>query len=212
MVPRKAVYLFPKLRERALNPREAVTVEDQDGRRSQAMYIHYNNKKIDGGTRDEYRLTRMKGWFSDNKPEAGDWVVFHAHVGSVQPVHHEMSSPRGGIESEDEFKGVPEGAKSARIVNAYERSEKNRRAVLRQRGYRCEACDVLLEERYGDVAKGYAHVHHTKPLSEIKDGYIPDLKSDFAVLCPNCHAVAHRRKPPLAVARIRAELGKRAKK
>lgn len=32
----------------------------------------------------------------------------------------------------------------------------------------------------------------------------PDLTKDFAVLCPNCHAIAHRRKPALSVEEVRA--------
>ena len=133
-------------------------------------------------------------------------MVFLRHANDMQPVHHEMTSARGGYEAEDEFYGVPEGAKIIRAVNAYERSEKNRRAVLELRGYRCQACDVLLEESYGEVARDYAHVHHTKPLSEIDNEYTPDLERDFAVLCPNCHAIAHRRKPPLSVEEIRVAL------
>lgn len=204
VVPKAAVHLFPQLQKQKRNPRLNLVIEDQDGRRSEAVYTHYNNKVISEGTRDEYRLTRMGDWFSANKPRAGDWVVFLPHAEDVQPVHHEMMSTRGEVESEDEFEGVSEGAKSIRVVNAYERSEKNRRAVLERQGYRCQACGVLLEERYGEVAKDYAHVHHTKPLSEIGDEYTPDLAADFAVLCPNCHAIAHRRKPALSVAEIRA--------
>ena len=204
VVPKAAVDLFPKLEESTENPRLKLVIEDQEGRRSSAVYIHYNNRVTGGGTRDEYRLTRMGDWFSANKPRAGDWIVFLPYAEAVQPVHHEMESMRGDAESEEEFESVPEGAKSIRVVNAYERSEKNRRAVLERHGYRCQACGLLLEEAYGEVAKDYAHVHHTKPLSEIGQEYTPDLAADFAVLCPNCHAIAHRRSPALSVAEVRA--------
>lgn len=177
-------------------------IEDQDGRRSTATYIHYNNKVVDNGTRDEYRLTRMRDWFEANKPKANDWVVFLPYAHDTLPVHHEATIPRGGVEAPDEFAGAPEGAKTIQVVNAYERNEKNRRAVLELRGYRCQACDVLLEDRYGQIAKNYAHVHHTKPISQVGDGYLPNLEDDFAVLCPNCHSIAHRRSPPLTVAEL----------
>ena len=204
LVPKSAVHLFPRLEEQTRNPKLTLTIEDQDGRRSTAVYTHYNNKVVGQGTRDEYRLTRMRDWFSDNKPKVGDKVVFLHHTKDVQPVYHKMMSTRGGVESEEEFDGAPEGAKTMRVVNAYERSEKNRRAVLELQGFRCQSCGVLMEERYGKVAKDYIHVHHTKPLSEIGDEYTPDLTKDFAVLCPNCHAIAHRRKPALSVEEVRA--------
>ena len=206
VVPKPAVPLFPPLAEETLNPRMDLVIEDQDGRTTTAQYVHYNNKVIKDGTRDEYRLTRMGDWFAANNPQVDDLVVFLPRTDDMQPVHHKMISARSGDETEDEFDGVPEGAKVIRVVNAYERSEKNRRAVLTRQGYRCQACGVLLEESYGEVAKDYAHVHHTKPLSEIDDEYAPDLERDFAVLCPNCHAIAHRRKPPLSVEEIRAAL------
>ena len=203
LVPKSAVHLFPALEEDKLNPRKELQIEDQDGRRSTATYIHYNNKVVDEGTRDEYRLTRMRDWFEDNEPCVDDYVVFLAYVRDRLPVHHEMSSPRDVTEAQDELRGLPEGAKSTQLVNAYERDERNRRAVLKRHGYRCQVCDVLLEDRYGSIAKDYVHVHHTKPISEVGEGYVPNLEEDFAVLCPNCHAIAHRRRPPYTVAEVR---------
>ena len=179
-------------------------IEDQDGRRSTATYTHYNNQVVGDGTRDEYRLTNMRDWFDANAPEVNDFVVFLPYAHATLPVHHEATAPQGGVEAPEEFKGAPEGAKSIQIVNAYERNERNRRAVLKRFGYRCQACDVLLEESYGRIAKDYAHVHHTKPISTVGDGYVPNLEEDFAVLCPNCHAIAHRRSPPLTVAEVRS--------
>lgn len=204
VVPKRAVPLLPTLAEETLNPRLELEITDQDGRRSTATYIHYNNKVVGDGTRDEYRLTNMRVWFDANAPEVNDSVVFLQYAHDTLPVHHEATTPRGGVEAPDEFAGASEGAKSSQIVNAYERNEKNRRAVLKRFGYRCQACDVLLEESYGRIAKDYAHVHHTKPISTVGDGYVPNLEEDFAVLCPNCHAIAHRRSPPLTVAQVRA--------
>lgn len=179
-------------------------IQDQDGRRSTATYTYYNKGVVGGGTNNEYRLTNMREWFEANTPEVNDIVVFLQHANGTQRVYHEATTPKGGVESPEEFTGAPEGAKSTQIVNAYERNERNRRAVLQRLGYDCQACGVLLEEIYGQIAKDYAHVHHTKPISTVGDGYVPNLEEDFAVLCPNCHAIAHRRSPPLTVAEVRA--------
>ena len=212
LVPKCAVPLFPTLAEDVENPRMELEIEDQDGRRFSATYIHYNNKVVGQGTRDEYRLTRMRDWFRANEPEVDDWVVFLPYAHGTLPLHHEVSIPRGGVEAEDEFTSAPEGAKTIQIVNAYERDGRNRRAVLKLRGYRCQACDVLLEESYGQIAKNYAHVHHTRPISQVGAGYRPNLEEDFAVLCPNCHAIAHRRNPPLTVAQVRAAFARGGRK
>jgi 5-methylcytosine-specific restriction protein A len=58
-------------------------------------------------------------------------------------------------------------------------------------------------DRYGAVADGLIHVHHTKPVSQLGSGYVIDPAKDLVPLCPNCHAVAHCDDPPLSVLAIR---------
>ena len=50
---------------------------------------------------------------------------------------------------------------------------------------------------YGEIAKGFIHVHHLIPLSEIKENYQVNPKTDLIPVCPNCHAMLHRQDPPL---------------
>ncbi len=55
----------------------------------------------------------------------------------------------------------------------------------------CEACGFDFFEEYGEVGRGYAQVHHLKPLA---DRASPDETrlQDLAVLCANCHVMVHR--------------------
>ena len=46
---------------------------------------------------------------------------------------------------------------------------------------------------YGEVGKGFIHVHHIKPISEIDKEYVVDYKKDLIPVCPNCHAMLHRK-------------------
>ena len=46
---------------------------------------------------------------------------------------------------------------------------------------------------YGERGVGFIHVHHLKPLSEISKEYEVDPIGDLRPLCPNCHAMIHRR-------------------
>lgn len=59
--------------------------------------------------------------------------------------------------------------------------------------YRCEVCGLRFEERYGEFAREYMHVHHKTPLSQIDDHQnhriIPE--ADLIAVCPNCHAMLH---------------------
>lgn len=90
-----------------------------------------------------------------------------------------------------------EGAAVQVIVNRYERDQKARQAALDWHGYQCKVCGLDMTKVYGEIAKGFIHVHHLIPLSEIKENYQVDPKTDLIPVCPNCHAMLHRQYPPL---------------
>ena len=99
--------------------------------------------------------------------------------------------------------GLSEGSRLQVQVNRYERDRRNRAAALAIHGHACMACGVELGDRYGASASGLIEVHHTTPVSELGENYIIDPRKDLVPLCPNCHAVAHRRSPPYSVDELR---------
>lgn len=100
----------------------------------------------------------------------------------------------------------PEGAKRLITVNAYERNPQARAACIAHYGPRCQVCDVVLGERFGEIAAGFIHVHHLVPVSAIGKSYKVDPIKDMVPVCPTCHAVLHLRAPPLSVKEARARL------
>lgn len=103
-----------------------------------------------------------------------------------------------------EAKGLTEGAVKTRFVNAYERSRKAKELCLKKYGcYKCKVCGFDFEEHYGELGKNYIHVHHLKPLSEIGKEYEIDPETDLAPVCPNCHAMLHRREPALTIEELK---------
>lgn len=90
-----------------------------------------------------------------------------------------------------------EGAAVQLTVNRYERDRKARQAALDWHGYQCKVCGIDMTKVYGEIAKGFIHVHHLIPLSEIKENYQVNPKTDLIPVCPNCHAMLHRQDPPL---------------
>jgi hypothetical protein len=63
----------------------------------------------------------------------------------------------------DELEAGPkysEGARKQVRVNAYELNPRARTACLKRHGYRCSVCELLFEERYGEIGKHFIHVHH----------------------------------------------------
>ncbi|MBC0854832.1 HNH endonuclease [Pantoea stewartii] len=96
-----------------------------------------------------------------------------------------------------------EGAAMRVVVNRYERDPKARSAALAYHGHQCKVCQIDLSTVYGDIAKGFIHVHHVKPLSEIKEKHSPDPINDLIPVCPNCHAMLHRKDPPFTPEEIK---------
>jgi 5-methylcytosine-specific restriction enzyme A len=57
---------------------------------------------------------------------------------------------------------------------------------------RCEVpgCGFDFEQKYGSLGRGFAHVHHLKPLAEF-DGPVMVTLEELAVICANCHTMVH---------------------
>lgn len=76
-------------------------------------------------------------------------------------------------------------------VNRYERDPAARKACISIHGTKCCICEFDFEAVYGEIGRGFIHVHHLRPLSECGPGYIVDPREDLRPICPNCHAVVH---------------------
>jgi 5-methylcytosine-specific restriction endonuclease McrA len=113
------------------------------------------------------------------------------------------SLPEEVVESAER---IPEGAKRTITVNAYERNPVAREKCIRHWGLECQVCGVLLQSVYGHLATGYIHVHHLIPLSQLGAGYAVDPIKDMRPVCPNCHAVLHRKDPPQLIEDLRNQI------
>ena len=102
--------------------------------------------------------------------------------------------------------GYREGDLKRVTVNRYERDPKARDDCIDHHGLRCGVCDLSFEERYGDPGKDFIHVHHKRPLHRMRASNLVDPKTDLIPVCPNCHAMLHRRDPPYDVEQLRGML------
>lgn len=112
-----------------------------------------------------------------------------------------------GIIAEEELTNPSifiEGGLKQVSLNIYERNPKARRECLLYYGYDCCVCDFNFERTFGKIASNFIHVHHLKPLSEIGKRYKLNPTKDLRPLCPNCHSIAHRRKPAYTIDELRA--------
>lgn len=102
-----------------------------------------------------------------------------------------------------------EGARRNLDLTSYERDPLLRAACIRHHGAQCAACGTDFGATYGPIAEGFIHVHHRDPLAAVGEEHAVDPVTDLVPLCPNCHAVAHMRDPPLTPEEIAAMRGDR---
>ncbi len=95
--------------------------------------------------------------------------------------------------------GLTEGATIQVTLNRYERSRIARNKCIETKGCRCAICGMDFEERYGTIGHGFIHIHHTTPISSIGKDYQIDYEKDLVPVCPNCHAMLHRKNPPYTI-------------
>lgn len=103
------------------------------------------------------------------------------------------SSPLPG-----EYSTHTEGATVTVNVNRFERNPKARQQCIDHYGARCYVCGFNFSEKYGrELGDGFIHVHHLVDISLIGEEYEVDPMADLRPLCPNCHAMVHRKRPAM---------------
>ncbi len=94
-----------------------------------------------------------------------------------------------------------EGTRADVVLSLPERDTKARAECLSHYGYSCMACGFDFSGFYGAIGKRFIHVHHLTPLSEGERTVDP--VKDLVPLCPNCHAMVHRRNPPFTIGELK---------
>lgn len=96
-----------------------------------------------------------------------------------------------------------EGIKKKITVNQYERDRRARQACLRHWQTKCAVCGFSFPDMYGEIGEGFIHVHHITPLSEISKSYQVDPIEHLRPVCPNCHAMLHKKSPPYSIEELK---------
>ena len=99
-----------------------------------------------------------------------------------------------------------EGSAKQILVNSFERSAFARLACLVHHGYACKVCDLDFGSRYGEIGRGFIHVHHVVKIASIGKEYVINPVTDLIPVCPNCHAMLHQSDPPMTVEELRVRI------
>ena len=121
----------------------------------------------------------------------------------------------GNIDSDNEE--IPEDISTGEEKKKYrwhrraERNQKLSKDAKKFHGYTCQICKFDFEKQYGELGSKYVEAHHITPMAELLKELEPivlDPKTDFVVVCSNCHRMLHRTKPVLAPSELIKRLSK----
>lgn len=133
------------------------------------------------------RFLRFLEWWRDEIRSGGKWsgsqIVFADEV--------------------TESERFIEGAVQQITVNSYERDAKARQRCIDHYGATCLVCGMDFESMYGEIGRGFIHVHHNTPLATIGAEYELDPINDLDPVCPNCHSMVHQKSPPFTIDELR---------
>jgi 5-methylcytosine-specific restriction protein A len=104
---------------------------------------------------------------------------------------------------------LKEGSLKTVFVNSFERNPIARKKCIEHYGYKCQVCDFDFRSFYGEIGKDFIHVHHKIEISSIKKEYVVDPVKDLIPVCPNCHAMLHKRNPAFTVEELKNLINKK---
>ena len=111
----------------------------------------------------------------------------------------------------DETESFMEGKSNEVTQTRYERNPQARKTCLRHHGFSCQICEFNFEKKFGEIGKGFIHVHHINAIAGIGKEYEIDPKNDLIPVCPNCHAMIHSKRPAFTIDEIKAKIKTTAK-
>lgn len=118
---------------------------------------------------------------------------------------------RNGFILEEEISAGSTQVEERRRLRMHERVERvaaDPKKIKKLKGFDCEVCGFNFEEVYGELGREFIEAHHLVPIGTLDAGLSRsvDLVQDFAVLCANCHRMAHRLEDPSDLATLKSYL------
>ena len=112
------------------------------------------------------------------------------------------------ISKTDEPDYFKDGSPRQTIVTRYERNPHARQKCIGHYGYSCVVCGFNFESTFGELGRDFIHVHHLEQVASIGEEHDIDPLKDLRPVCPNCHAMIHKRKEPYSIEEIKEILEK----
>jgi hypothetical protein len=174
---------------------------------------------MDGFTKNPPRSSLL--WF-DLEP-----VEFHSQLRGQMIIHwppqdrnwHRFAhKPRNrmpifSLRDDEEYHGAPakapstvvfvEGSTRQVTLDKCERNPRARQACVAHYGYCCMVCGFDFVKVFGEIGRGFIHVHHLKEFADQDGEREINAITDLRPVCPNCHAMLHAEWPAMSIVKLR---------
>lgn len=142
-------------------------------------------KDKDGNYLENIPLSRQNNYWRDGtRPITKDIYEKILHLSCIS----------SEIDRNEELTSYLTEGKQKKIYSIkYERNPRLRQQALDLHSYICLVCGFNFLKFYGEIGRGFIHIHHIKPLSETGEQMV-NPKTDLIPVCPNCHCMIHRDK------------------
>jgi hypothetical protein len=97
---------------------------------------------------------------------------------------------------------LQEGNVRTVVVDVHERNTIARKQCIENWGTSCCICNFSFSDVYGPIGDGYIHVHHLDPICTTEGTRPVDPVNDLRPVCPNCHAIIHKKTPPYTIEEV----------
>lgn len=98
---------------------------------------------------------------------------------------------------------ISEGKATRISIITYDRSPLARQQCIDHHGTLCVICGFNFEAMYGQIGKGFIHVHHIKQIADVGKEYEVNPIKDLRPVCANCHAMLHTKRPAYGIEDIK---------
>ena len=157
-----------------------------------------------------------KYYSSNNLPSDAQ---LHADVFEILKIYEALSYNEGlptnqaeKENDEEKYKGFEE-LKKFRFQKRIERNVQLSKKVKQTQGYTCKSCDINFEDIYGELGKEFIEAHHLKLIAQLTGDKVQlDARTDFTVLCSNCHSMIHRLDDPSDLELLRTIIANNSRK
>ncbi|MFC7061007.1 HNH endonuclease [Halobacillus seohaensis] len=153
-------------------------------------YNHTRIRLIDEADTSELSLAKLRNYGLKGNIQGSMKLAGELRDYIMSFFEHDLTE---GYFPEEVPHTLEEGKRKKINVNVYERNPIARKQCMDYYGCQCQVCDVNFQDSYGEVGKDFIHVHHIIPLHDIQQDYIVNPKKDLIPVCPNCHAMLHRK-------------------